>query len=415
MEPKSPKPPSPRPQKRKNPITKYLYEKDTIFATVWVFIFIIVLGSLPLNTYVLNPLKMGLKDFDYTDLAYAELGKGDDSLDNRIVIINIDTAQRDMLALLIEQTAAYGPKVMGLDVVFDGPREPFQDSLLAATLSAHKNIIVATKFDWQDTASPYKQGHFAFTGNKQGYVNMLAEDIATIRLWSPFFENETDKKAPPYKSFAASIVEEYDPAAFKKMQKRKKKSELINFTRRAGFYQIIEPEMLLTGNVDTSALKGKIALLGYIGRTPYDIEDKKFTPMNPRFAGKSIPDMNGIVVHANIISMILDKNYIKKLPSWVNWLVAIIIGWLHMSFFVRYYLEKHIWFHLVAKLAQVISAILFAYLAIYLFDRFNVKLDVKMTLIVIVMAVDVIYFYEAWASWMHKKYNYKTIFKPHHH
>ena len=38
-----------------------------------------------------------------------------------------------------------------------------------------------------------------------------------------------------------------------------------------------------------------------------------------------------------------------------------------------------------------------------------------MSLIVIALAVDVIYFYEAWAVWMHKKFGFKTVFKPHHH
>jgi hypothetical protein len=41
--------------------------------------------------------------------------------------------------------------------------------------------------------------------------------------------------------------------------------------------------------------------------------------------------------------------------------------------------------------------------------------DLKLSLVVIIMAVDVIYFYEAWAVWMHKKFKYKTVFKPHHH
>ncbi|MBK8142185.1 MAG: hypothetical protein IPK57_15255 [Chitinophagaceae bacterium] len=54
--------------------TKYLLERDTVFATIWVFIFIVGLGSIPLNLYVLNPLKMGLKDFDFTDLAYSKWG-----------------------------------------------------------------------------------------------------------------------------------------------------------------------------------------------------------------------------------------------------------------------------------------------------------------------------------------------------
>jgi CHASE2 domain-containing sensor protein len=136
--------------------------------------------------------------------------------------------------------------------------------------------------------------------------------------------------------------------------------------------------------------------------------------MNEKVAGKSLPDMNGIVVQANIISMVLDGNYIKKTPKWVAWVIAILIGWLHMSLFIRYYLESHIWFHLVAKLAQVFSAIFFAYLGMIIFDKFEIKLDMKYTLYVIVLAVDVIYFYEAFVTWMHKKYNYRTIFGHHH-
>jgi CHASE2 domain-containing sensor protein len=173
--------------------------------------------------------------------------------------------------------------------------------------------------------------------------------------------------------------------------------------------------------VEESYIKGKIALLGYINQdengdeNENDIEDKVFTPMNEKFAGKSRPDMNGVVVHANIISMILDHNYIKKLPSWVNIVIAILIGWLHMSFFIRYYLENHIWFHLVAKFAQLLSAIFFVYVGIFLFDKFKMKLDMTLTLVVIILAVDIIYFYEAFAVWMHKKFGYKTVFHQKHH
>jgi hypothetical protein len=38
----------------------------------------------------------------------------------------------------------------------------------------------------------------------------------------------------------------------------------------------------------------------------------------------------------------------------------------------------------------------------------------KYTLYVIALAVDVIYFYEAFATWMHKKFKYQTIFTHHH-
>ncbi|HSU28677.1 MAG TPA: CHASE2 domain-containing protein, partial [Chitinophagaceae bacterium] len=181
-------------------------------------------------------------------------------------------------------------------------------------------------------------------------------------------------------------------------------------------YQVIEPEDLFTeGNVDSGAIKGKIALMGYVNDDVNSIEDKKFTPMNKKYYGKQDRDMNGIVVHANIISMVLEKNYINKLPSWVNLVIAILVGWLHMSFFIHYYLESHIWFHLAAKIAQVASMIFFVYLGIIIYSKYQVKLNMSMTLLTIVLAVDVIYFYEAWAVWMHKRFKYKTVFHAHAH
>jgi len=113
--------------------------------------------------------------------------------------------------------------------------------------------------------------------------------------------------------------------------------------------------------------------------------------------------------------MILDNKYVKKLPLWVTIVVAVLIGWLHMSFFIRYYLENHIWFHLVAKFAQLLSAIFFVYVGMYLFQRFRIRVDMSLTLVVIVLAVDIIYFYEAFAVWMHKKFEYKTVFHQKHH
>ena len=177
-------------------------------------------------------------------------------------------------------------------------------------------------------------------------------------------------------------------------------------------------QQVLAGEVDAEAFRDKIVLFGYVNLNPNDIEDKKYSPMNAKFAGKTVPDMNGIVIHANIISMALDKDYIKKVPLWLTVFIAIAVCWLHMSFFIRYYLEQHIWFHLVAKIAQVLSAIFFVWLGIYLFDEYRLKVDLKLSIIVIVLAVDVIYFYEAWAVWMNKKYGFKTIFghgHDHHH
>lgn len=397
--------------------TKYLYERDTIFATIWVFLFIVILGSIPLNLGSMNPIKLGLKDFDFNDLYYSKLGKSakkEENFDNRIVIINIEDADREGMSLLIDKVGSLNPKVMALDVVFYAEKDQFKDSLLRETFARNKNMIAATHLipSGKDGDTITMTGNYINTASTYAYVNLFGDSLATVRSYEPFLKDYAGKE---YKSFSSAIVEGYDKEKYEKLKKKGNKRILINYGGSISRYMQYSFSQVMTDQVDDSAFAGKIVLLGYISPGRYDITDKFFTPMNERFYGKSVPDMNGIVVHANIISMGLDGSYIKKLPLWLNLLIAVLVCWLHMSFFIRYYLESHIWFHLVAKIAQVASAIFFVWLGIFLFNRYQLKVDMKWSLIVIVLAVDVIYFYEAWAVWMHKKFNYKTVFKPHHH
>lgn len=399
-------------------ITKYLYERDTLFATIAVFVFLIVLGMIPINFYVLNPMKLALKDFDFNDIAYAKAHKDENiPIDRRIVIVNSGHLDRAELGFLIEAVNAYKPKVIGLDIYFEGEKEQEKDSILREAFKKTKNLVGVSVADTANNHISIRKNYFDDVIQKRGYANLVGEDIGTIRSYAPFEEVDGKK----YPQITSEIVKEYDHTAYEKLEKRHKEVETINYTRALNEedkkkYQLVQPEDLHNDIIDSNVLRGKIVLLGYVNlEDPYDIEDKKFTPMNHKFYGKQHPDMFGIVVQANIISMVLDGNYIKKMPKWMAWVLAIVIGWIHMSLFIRYYLESHIWFHLVAKLAQVFSVILFAYLGIFIFDKFAIKLDMKYTLYVIALAVDVIYFYEAFVGWLHRKYGYQTIFTHHHH
>ena len=402
-------------------VTKYLYERDTLFATLWVFIFIIVLGSIPLNLGVMNPIKLGLKDYDFNDHYYSNQGKVQHSeIDKNIVVINIGHANREEIALFIDKVASYKPKVMGLDALFDGPKDPHQDSVLSETIHRNKNLVLAVKYQTNDKDKLFGgNNYFSSDSALSGYVNFPYDtDLETIRYYFPFKADDHDKHLV-LPSFSSALIKEYKPEAYEEIAEEKNHKIIINYrrtiTNRKGQYLVVEPEMLMTDQIDSGAIKGRIALLAYFNAEPTDIEDKKFTPMNEKYAGKTIPDMNGILVHANIISMVLEKNYIKKVPSWGNWLIAILVCWLHMSFFIHYYLESHIWFHLAAKIAQIASAIFFVWLGMEIYSRYGLKVDMKLSLTTIILAVDVIYFYEAWAVWMHKKFHYRTVFKPHHH
>ena len=401
-------------------VTKYLYERDTFFATLSVFVFLILLGMIPLNFYVLNPMKLALKDFDFNDVAYAKAHKDEKiKMDHRIVIVNTGHLDRAQLGFLIEAVNGYKPKVIGLDSYFLSPKEPEKDSILREAFIKTKNLVaVSVAYTGNHDSIGIVGNNFDDVLPKRGYANLVGEDIGTIRSYIPF----DDVGGKKYPHITTAIVKEFDPKAYERLEKRHKDQEMINYTRALNDedkkkYQLLEADKIFEeGGVDSSLLKDKIVLLGYVNlEDPNDIEDKKFTPMNHKFYGKQHPDMFGVVVQANIISMVLDGNYITKMPKWMAWVAAIVIGWIHMSLFIRYYLDSHIWFHLVAKLAQVFSVIFFAYIGIFIFDKFDTKLDMKYTLYVIALAVDVIYFYEAFVGWLHRKYGYQTIFSHHHH
>lgn len=402
-------------------LTKYLIERDTLFATLWVFIFIIILGKIPLHLGALNPVKLSLKDFDFNDLYYSKVGnKQNDSVEKNITIINIGNADRQGIAMYLQKAASMGPKVIGLDVLFDGPRDSVKDDALRQVIRQTPNLVLAVKYG-ADSAGRLITGRTYFLKDAQltGFVNFpYDEGWESIRTYIPMKGDEHDHSLV-VPAFTSSILKVYDSTAYERISHKIDKEVTINYTRtltdKKKQYLVVEADDLMMDRVDSAQLKNKIVLLAYVSDNPNDIEDKKFTPMNEKWYGKGVPDMNGIIVHANILSMVLENNFIKKVPSWGNWIIAIFICWLHMSFFIHYYLESHIWFHLAAKIAQVASAILFVWVGIEIFNRFHLKVDMKLSLVTIIMAVDVIYFYEAWATWMHKKYNYHTVFKPHHH
>jgi len=392
---------------------KYLFRRDTFFATIAVFIFMGLIALLPLNLGVFNPFKEALKDFDFNDVAYASsLNKDKDTaLDNRIVIVNIGHLNRMQIADVLETVNAGNPKVIAVDIMFDGEKDPMSDGYLLQQLKTIPNLVLAARIDWSPKNDFLQQGVFKDQNINLGYVNFVGTEKGTIREFSPV-ENENGQH---HLSFAASIVKIADSAAYQRLIKRKKTVENIHYTRSPNRYLPIDGEQLLAGSVADNVFNNKIVLLGYISNSPYDIEDKYLTPMNEKFAGKTLPDMNGVMIHANIITMILDGSYVKKVPSWITWTLAIILTWLHISLFIDYYIDNHIWFHLVAKIAQLVSAIFFVYLGLFLFNRFTVKLDMSVTVLAIILAIDVLYFYEAFTQWMHKKFNYKTIFHTNSH
>ena len=390
---------------------KYLFKRDTILATIMVFVVMSLLALIPINTHILNPIKMSLQDFDYNDLSYSRMGKNENTaVDTNIVIVNIGMGERKEIAEAIYVIETYNPKVIGVDVLFEEPKGVEQDSLLHGMAVISSNIVFAYNLHLND--KKFKPSGFLYNPAQQkGYVNFVGEHGGVIRHFAPAIMD--DRKQ--YFSFAASVVKIADENKFNHLLKRDHQTEIIHYTRRPDKYVVIDAEDVLSGAVTSTVFQNKIVLIGLVVNDEYAIEDKHFTPMNKNAIGKSLPDMNGIFIHANIISMMLGNDYIQKISTWLVWLLAVLICWVHMSIFLRYFVEHHIWFHIVAKVAQILSAVLFVYLGLILYHKLDFKLNMTPSLVAIILGVDVLYFYEAICNWLHKKYNIVSVFNHHNH
>ena len=389
---------------------RYLFKRDTFLATLLVFVLIGVLSLIPLNTHILDPIKLALQDFDYNDLAYSRMHKNEHTdVDTNVYIVNIGNAGRAEIAGMIAALQQRKPAVIGVDVFFERPKDPAADSLLTI-IGKDPKVVMAYKLNVED--HHVKPEGFLYPHSySKGFVNFVADTGGVNRRFAPIVKSGNER----YSSFAAEVVKVADPLNYKKLPARDKKTETINYSRDNSDYIFIDGYDVLNGT-DSTPFAGKIVLLGYVSGDPYNVEDKLFTPMNAQSFGKTLPDMHGVVIHANIINMIREHRYVDTMPAWVSWTLAFILCWIHMAIFLFYAIDRHLWFHLLAKIAQIVSAVLFMYLGLIVFYKFDFKLNLVPSFIAIILAVDVLYFYEAICNWLHKKHRLHSIFhnhKPH--
>jgi CHASE2 domain-containing sensor protein len=393
-------------------LKKYLFKRDTLLATACVFLIMGLFSLLPLNTHLFDPIKMALSDLSFNDLAFSVIkSHKDNGIDQRIVVVDIGQASRGEIAAAIDSINQGNPSAVALDITFAGPKDPTADSSLRSALNNTRQLVLAEKIGFHGDSLQADPNYFRTPNSVVGYINFIGEENAVIRHYSP---SETVGDST-YQSFTSQIVRLANPQIFEQLSHRSQGSTLITYRRDAAQYQTIDHAALLRGEVDHSLFNGKIVLVGLANTNEHDIEDKFFTPLNKKFAGKSTPDLNGIYIHANILSMVLDQDYTRKIPGWLMMLVSVIVVWLHMAFFLKYYIEKHIWFHLVVKSVQLVSAVLFIYFGILLISKAGIQANFTMMLGGVVLAVDVLYFYEGLAQWLRKKFHISTVFPGDHH
>ena len=396
--------------------------------SITVFVFFMLWGANKVTDLKLfqafDSMGQALRDFELTDYAFSNL-RPDISVDERIVLVNIGNLSRREVAQQILMISQYKPRVIAFDGFFNcegGLRDsincrPLLDTLgnlmLSSAIQGTPNFVLATKllqtdslaqFDSNDADSLEYSDPMFNDYATHGFVTLptdatYQEDVKQCRSVYPRrIINGKEELA-----FSVRIAMQYDSVMAKKFLARGKEEELVNFKRNfevrqlrlnslkndetasTNFgtqYYVVDVDDMLQGNVLPELFKDNIILMGflgdYIGDSSWD--DKFFTPLNKVVGGRANPDMFGLVVHANIVSMILEEDYINTIGEWMRYLIAFLVCLLTVALFIWIDRNLPVWFDALSVTIQLVELLIISSFIIFAFASWNLKLDLTVAI-----------------------------------
>jgi CHASE2 domain-containing sensor protein len=395
---------------------------DCFIATTFVFLTLVVIREISqLNIFnAFDPLGQSLGDMEMTDITFSRM-REDPLIDTNIVIVNIGLLPRAGIAQQIRTISHFKPRAIGIDSFFDcGGCPPGRIDSLCCPLAYDTlsnmafgdavreagNVVMVTKLLQTDSLLRAHDGDIDIYDSlehsdpilrqnaMEGYASLDTdaehqEDLKSCRRFNPRVKvNGEDQLA-----FSTQLAMIYDSVRTKKFLARDKYSEVINYrgniydpfgaSEFAGRYYTLDWDQALDSTSFVPGLfKDKIVLMGFLGNDLKDTswDDKFFTPLNKKYAGKTRPDMYGVVVHANAISMILNEDYVEELTTIQQVLIAFVICFLNVALFFMINKKIPHWYDGLSLLLQLVQIIICTVIMIYVFMLANFKLNLTYTL-----------------------------------
>lgn len=416
----------PFPRKALPSLTMKKYWFQSTIITVFVFL-LLWFGSI-LSDFKLfaafDTIGMALKDFRLTDYAFSQL-RPDPVVDERIVLVNIGTLDRRGIAQQIQILNSFNPRVIAYDGFFDcegGLRDTVNcpqlldtlgNLMLASAISDARNFVLASKlmhkketglvdsdiYDSLEVSDPMFMEKASIGFASLPTEATYQEDVKLCRTIFPKWDVNGKRQL----AFSVQIANQYDSLVTKKFLDRDNKEEWINFrgniemttlrfntakmdeisaSRFPTMFFAVDADQLLRGDVVPELFNDKIVILGYLGDYLGDSawEDKFFTPLNRKVAGRANPDMFGPVLHANVVAMILNEDYINEIPEWATYFIAFLVCLLTIALFI--WIDKHLpmWFDAMSFLIQVVLLLVISSIVIFSFAYFNLMLELSVAL-----------------------------------
>lgn len=406
---------------------------DTLIATTFVFLVMWgIFGLTQLNLFnAFDSIGKALGDVDLTDYVFWGLRDAPNA-DENIVLVNIGELSRREVAQEINIISKYHPKVIGVDSFFDCPtgrdtvncpalKDELGNLMLSDAIRSAGNVVLVTRLEQTDSLKNTDSDGYLFDSLEvsdpifsdnaygAGFANLdtdaaFQDDVKTCRAFNPALQ-VSDKTEL---AFGVKMAMIYDSVATQEFLDRNNFSEIINYKGNVfdvwgqnnedyrNMFFTLDIGDVFTENFVPEMIKDKIVIFGFMGKELGDPSwsDKFYTPLNNKLAGKANPDMFGVVVHANIVSMILNRDYINKMAEWQEYLMAFLICFLNIALFSLVYKRLADWYDGITKLLQIVELLLFTVLMVFIFHWYSFKLDITITLAAVALVGDTFEIYE---------------------
>jgi CHASE2 domain-containing sensor protein len=386
-------------------LRKGVWSKHNLLCTLFIFVVLGILSSIPIQSDVLNPVQSTFDDFELTDIVFAKLRP--DTLykaDTNIVLVNIGKLDRAGIAEELRIINRYQPKVISIDAAFRFPRNMKSDTALANALASVKNLVLVSgihrfnketsQYDTLETSHPMFSRHGA-----SGFANLIVESDDYYKSCRSFSPKEKVRNQTEL-AFPVKVAQVYKPDIVKSFLDRNNTYEHINYRGNftgGAFYALDVADIFDPSMEDAleELIKDKIVLMGYMGENfqSRTLEDKLYTPLNENYVGKAHPDMYGVVVHANTISMILRQEYIDESPLAAEIIIAIVLCFLNVVLFtyIMHYFGD--WYDSLTIVLQLMQTCLIMYVVVALFYTFHLKINLTLTLAVVLLSSNALELY----------------------
>ena len=285
--------------------------------------------------------------------------------DTNIVVIDVGQLSRSQIALLLEKIAQQKPRVIVLDLYFHHRHDPLEDSLLRETLcQVASRMPLYLPTDIGDATTPSSRPAISvseafFTDcPRKAFANLLYREHLGGRIvrYARLYHLSTQGFEPSLAWAAAQHLDStLSPATFPAS------SYPIRYRGNLPCFYFLSGKDLLQDTLIPPIVFAKAVFLGLADPFYQYNEDLFFTPASARFFSHTTPDMYGVLIHANIASMLYHRRFWKELPLLLLYLLGA-LGILLMGS-VMDNLHRYGWLRLTQLGLFLVFGALFTYLA----------------------------------------------------